>query len=91
MIQIYKAKKDHRHLFNKGDYVVLLNIEVVPTHNYLTKNAKKSIQVKVDIFDANRKKYNGFQHDLNTTDFKNLMDCLQKTELKKEDLYVDGS
>lgn len=89
-MKIYKAIKNHLH-FNKGDYLVIINSEVVPTHTNFTNNSRKSISVQVDIFDKNRKKYNSFTHDLNTTTLKNLMDCLQKTELKKEDLYANGS
>ncbi len=89
-MKVYKATKNHRH-FLKDDYVVIISSEVVPTHHHFTNNGTKSIQIKVDIFDKNRKKYNSFTHDLNPTGLKELMDCLEPTELKKEDLYGNGS
>lgn len=89
-MKIYEAIKSHLH-FNKGDYVVLISSELVSTHTNFTNNSKKSISVKVDIFDKNRKKYDDFKHDLNPTKLKEMMDCLQISNLKKEDLYVDGS
>lgn len=89
-MKIYKAIKSHLH-FNQGDYVVIVNSEIVPTHTNFTNNSKKSISVKVDIFDKNRKRYDGLNHDLNPTKLKELMDCLELSSLQKEDLYVDGS
>ncbi|MDD2653376.1 MAG: hypothetical protein PHX44_10055 [Sulfurimonas sp.] len=89
-MKIYKATKSHLH-FKKGDYVVLISSEVVPTHTNFTNNSKKSISVKVDIFNKNRKKYDGFKHDINPTKLKEMMDCLELSSLQKEDLYVDGS
>lgn len=89
-MKIYKSIKNHLH-FNKGDYVVLVSSEVVPTHTNFTNNSKKSISVKVDIFDKNRKRYDGFNQNLNPTKLKEMMDCLELSGLQKEDLYVDGS